>query len=253
MSIKRKFVFAVSLLCLMSVALSASASTDSILSRWRKTVKIMDEDNIDFVEFTANYYSAEYIQALVQKEAKANLWTKDEEENYKYQLLKTLQLEQAIPIFIEVNNYGPALRMAPFGDQVKLWINGKSYSPMDYDKRFNFKLTGKREGFVYFPRYNEETGQPLLAKAKTIKFSIDGGVSPITMGRRSSVDFLWDVYRDNPDQFFTGKAAERLELDRLIIRLGNLKEQRGDIQKQLDELDAELARIQSRIDELQSK
>jgi hypothetical protein len=252
MSIKRKLVFAVSLLCLMSVALSAYASTDSVLSRWRKTVKIMDEDNMGFVEFTVTYYSAEYIQALVQKEAKANLWTKDEEENYKYQLLKTLQLERNIPIFIEINNYSPALRMAPFGDQVELWINGKTYSPVDYDKRFNFKLTGKREGFVYFPRYDEETGQPLLTKAKTIKFSIDGGIGPITMGR-SSIDFLWDVHRDNPDQFFTGKAAERLELDRLIIRLGNLKEQRGDIQKQLDELDAELARIQSRIDELQSK
>lgn len=252
MSIKRKLVFAVSLLCLMSVALSASASTDSVLSRWRKTVKIMDEDNIGFVEFTATYYSAEYIQALVQKEAKANLWTKDEEENYKYQLLKTLQLERNIPIFIEINNYGSALRMAPFGDQVELWIKGKTYSPVDYDKRFNFKLTGKREGFVYFPRYNEETGQPLLTKAKTVKFSIDSGVSPMSMGR-SSIDFLWDVHRDNPDQFFTGKAAERLELDRLIIRLGNLKGQRDEIQKQLDELDAELVRIQSRIDELQSK
>ncbi|MCF4150686.1 hypothetical protein L2W58_02630 [Dethiosulfovibrio sp. F2B] len=252
MSIKRKFVFTVSLLCLMSVALSASASTDSILSRWRKTVKIMDEDNVGFVEFTATYYSAEYIQALVQKEAKANLWTKDEEENYKYQLLKTLQLERNIPIFIEINNYGSALRMAPFGDQVELWINGKAYSPVDYDKRFNFKLTGKRDGFVYFPRYNEETGQSLLTKAKTVKFSIDSGVSPMSMGR-SSIDFLWDVHRDNPDQFFTGKAAERLELDRLIIRLGNLKGQRDEIQKQLDELDAELVRIQSRIDELQSK
>lgn len=215
-------------------------------------MKIMDEDNVGFVEFTATYYSAEYIQALVQKEAKANLWTKDEEENYKYQLLKTLQLERNIPIFIEINNYGSALRMAPFGDQVELWINGKAYSPVDYDKRFNFKLTGKRDGFVYFPRYNEETGQSLLTKAKTVKFSIDSGVSPMSMGR-SSIDFLWDVHRDNPDQFFTGKAAERLELDRLIIRLGNLKGQRDEIQKQLDELDAELVRIQSRIDELQSK
>nr|WP_321499866.1 hypothetical protein [uncultured Dethiosulfovibrio sp.] len=232
-------------------AFEAFASPDSVLSRWRKTEKIMDEDNMGYVEFTLTYYAAEYIEALVQKEAKSNLWTKDEEENYKYQLLKTLQLEQYIPVFIEINNYGPALRMAPFGDQIVLWIGNKKYSPVDYDKRFNFKLTGKREGFVYFPRYDEKTGKPFLDKAKTIKISINGGVGPITM-KRSSIDFLWDVNKDNPDQFFTGKAADRLELDRLIIRLGNLKGQRDEIQKQLDELDTELSTIQSRITELQS-
>ncbi len=228
----------------------AWASTDSVLSRWRKSVTFKDEDGVGYVKITASYYAAEYIQALVQKEAKANLWTKDEEENYKYQLLKTLQLERYIPIFIEIENYGPAMRMAPFGEQLTLWIANKKYSPADYDKRFNFKLTGNREGFVYFPRYNEKTGQSLLKKAKTIRFSLRPAVSPITMGR-SSIDFYWDVNHDNPDQFFTGKAAERLELDRLIIRLGNIKTQRKDLQEQLNALDAELATIQARIDELQ--
>ncbi len=235
------------LLCSSTMAL---ASPDGVISRWRKSVKMMDEDQIGFLEITASYYASEYIEALVQKEAKANLWTKDEEENYKYQLLKTLQLEQYIPIFVEINNNGPALRMAPFGDQLTLWIAGKKYSPADYDKRFNFKLTGKREGFVFFPRYDEKTGKSLLEKAKTVKFSINGIISPISMSR-SNIDFLWDVHRDNPDQFFTGKAADRLELDRLIIRLGNLKGQRDDIQKQLDEIDTELSTIQSRITELQ--
>ena len=229
----------------------ALASPDSVLSRWSKTENILDEDRMGYVEFTFTYYASEYIEALVQKEAKANLWTKDEEENYKYQLLKTLQLEQYIPIFVEINNNGPALRMAPFGEQLTLWIGNKSYAPEDYDKRFNFKLTGKRDGFVYFPRYDEKTGKSLLDGAKTVKLSIRGGVSPITM-KRTTIDFLWDVHRDNPDQFFTGKAADRLELDRLIVRLGNLKTQRADIQKQLDEIDTELSTIQSRITELQS-
>lgn len=247
---KKKVAMFALILGVLSFAVSAMASPESVLSRWRKTLKIMDEDNIGYVEITATYYAAEYIEALVQKEAKSNLWTKDEEENYKYQLLKTLQLEQCIPIFFEFDNQGPALRMAPFGDQVTLWIGGKKYSPVDYDKRFNFKLTGKREGFVYFPRYDEKTGQPLLGNTKTIKLSIYPGIGPITMSR-SNIDFLWDVNKDNPDQFFTGKAADRLELDRLIIRLGNLKGQREDLQKQLNEIDTELSTIQSRITELQ--
>lgn len=240
-------------LCSMLVlfALEAGASTENVISRWRKSLTIMDDDRVGYVQITATYYAAEYIEALVQKEAKSNLWTKDEEENYKYQLLKTLQLEECIPIFFEFDNQGPALRMAPFGDQVTLWIGGKKYSPVDYDKRFNFKLTGKREGFVYFPRYDEKTGRPLIENTKTIKLSIYPGISPITM-KRSNIDLLWDVHRDNPDQFFTGKAADRLELDRLIVRLGNLKGQRAEVQKQLDEIDSELSTIQSRITELQS-
>ena len=249
----RKKIALVAMCSMMVFAcvLDAYASQDSVLSRWRKSEKIMDEDKMGFVEFTVTYYAAEYIEALVQKEAKANLWTKDEEENYKYQLLKTLQLEQYIPIFVDINNYGSALRMAPFGDQVTLWIGNKRYSPEDYDKRFNFKLSGQRDGFIYFPRYDDKTGKPLLDGAKTVKFSIKGGVSPITM-KRTTIDFLWDVNKDNPDQFFTGKAADRLELDRLIVRLGNLKGQRAEVQKQLDELDTELSTIQSRITELQS-
>ncbi len=249
---KKKIAAVAVALGILSWALAAFASPESVLSRWRKSMKIMDEDNVGYVEITASYYAAEYIQALVQKEAKANLWTKDEEENYKYELLKTLQLEQCIPVLFEFDNQGPALRMAPFGDQVTLWVGKDKYSPVDYDKRFNFKLTGKREGFVYFPRYDEKTGRPILDKAKSVRLSVYPGIGPITM-RRSTIDFIWDVHKDNPDQFFSGKAADRLELDRLITRLGNLKAQREEVQKNLDGIDAELVRIQARIDELQGK
>ena len=46
------------------------------------------------------------IEALVQSEANKNLWTSDEAEQYKYELLKTLTLEEYIPIFIEFDNRG---------------------------------------------------------------------------------------------------------------------------------------------------
>ena len=40
--------------------------------------------------------------------------------------------------------------MAPFDNKVTLWAGSKKLSPADYDKRFNFKLSGYREGLVYF-------------------------------------------------------------------------------------------------------
>lgn len=247
---KNKIIPVVTAFLVLSWSLAASASPEEVIARWRKSLKVNEEDNIGYVEITASYYAAEYVQALVQKEAEANLWTRDEEENYKYELLKTLQLEQYIPVLIEFDNQGPSLRMAPFGDQVSLWIGKKEYSPVDYDKRFNFKLAGKRSGLVYFPRYDEKTGRSLLEGIKSVRLTLNSSISPITMARYN-IDFIWDVHKDNPEQFFTGKAAERLELDRLITRLGNLRSQREEIQKSLDSVDAELALIQARIDELQ--
>ena len=47
---------------------------DQVLQRWTKSRKIVDEDGAN-LEVRATYYSAEFIEALVQKEAKDNLWT----------------------------------------------------------------------------------------------------------------------------------------------------------------------------------
>lgn len=247
---KNKILPLIAAFLVLTWSAAACASPEGVLTRWRKSQKIMDENNMGYVEITASYYSSEYVQALIQKESDANLWTKDEEENYKYELLKTLQLERCIPVLFEFDNQGPALRMAPFGDQVTLWIGKKKYSPVDYDKRFNFKLTGKRSGMVYFPRYDEKTGRPLLEGVKSVRLAVNPSIGPITMAR-SKIDFIWDIYKDNPEQFFKGKAANRLELDRLITRLGKLNSQKEEILKNLDSVETELSQVQSRIEELQ--
>lgn len=241
----------IALFLMLFLASSSMAGTEDILKRWAKT-RHFENDMGSELDITVTYYSSEYIEALVQSEADKNLWTADEAENYKYELLKSLQLDEYVPIHIEFNNNGSAMHMAPFDRQITIWLGNKKYTPVDYDKRFNFKLMGQREGLVYFPRYDEKTGKSLLEKTKRVKVSLSGGISS-TIDGIPTVDFLWDVYDDDPAKLFKGKAAAQLEMDRLIKRIEKLTGEKDQLQAQLDEVQAELDKINQRIEELQKQ
>jgi len=247
---KRNWVL-FTLLILVFALLAGTASADEkVFSRWRQTQHFEGELG-GYLDITATYYSAEYIEALVQEEAKKNLWTADEMETYKYQMLRSLNLDETIPVHLEFDNMSSSMHMAPFDKMATLWIGNKKYSPVDYDKRFNFKLQGKRDGMVFFPRYDAK-GKPLLEGAKTIRFSLNQGISGETM-KYNSIDFFWDVHRDNPEGLYKGKAASRLELDRLIKRIEKLNAEKRDLENKLNELNNELASVNKRVEELQKQ
>ncbi len=229
-------------------AIVFAAGPDSIISRWEKKESYSEAGDSAILKINATYYAAEYVEAVVQREAEKNLWTQDEMENYKYDFLKSLQMDEYIPIHIAFDSFGPSLHMAPFDRQVSLWIGKKKYSPSDYDKRFNFKLMGKRDGLVYFPRYDEKTGKPLLENVDSVRLVFKDGISTATMGK--TVEFIWDVYRDDPTKLFEGKAASQIEIDRLIKRIEKLNGQKTQLEAQLAEIQAELDKINQRIDEL---
>ena len=241
------------LLFLMLIAAVPSFAADysKTLAKWTRQQTFREPGAIGPLEMKVTYYSAEYVQALIETEAEKNLWTKDEKENYTYQLLKTLNMDEMIPIHVEFRNYGPSMHMAPFDEQVEIWIGRKKYKPVDYDKRFNFKLQGKRDGMVFFPRYDAK-GKPLLEGAKTIRFSLNQGISGETM-KYNSIDFFWDVHRDNPEGLYKGKAASRLELDRLIKRIEKLNAEKKDLENKLGEITAELDEVNKRVLELQKQ
>ena len=226
-----------------------AADFDSILQKWSRTYTTKGELG-DELTIVATYYSAEYIEALVQREAEKNLWTESELENYKLELLKALQLEEYIPIMLSFDMKGAPLRMAPFDNKVTLWVGGKKLSPTDYDKRFNFKLSGKREGLVYFPRY-DENGKSYLEGVSTLRLTIDGNIGPITMGRQ--IDFFWDVSQDDPSKLYQGRVAAQLELERLIKRLNQLKDQKSQLEEQLAGIEKEIETVEARIEELQKE
>jgi hypothetical protein len=239
------------LVCIFSYA--AFGASDDVLKRWSKETEYKASDTLARVQVGATYYAAEYVEALVQKEAEQNLWTEDEAENYRYELLKTLKFSEFIPILIKIDNRGPSMHMAPFGDQLVLWVGKKKVKPVDYDKRFNFKLQGQREGLVYFPRYDAKTGKELLKGVKTVKLSIKGGISDVIDDSTNSVDFLWDVYRDDPSKLLAGPGADKLEIDRLIKRIEKLTGEKSTLEAQLAEVQAELDKINQRIEELQKQ
>lgn len=66
-------------------AIAANADTfDQVLSRWTKSRKFVDNwDKMSNLEVRATYYSTEYLEALMQKEAKDHLWTTQEADEYK--------------------------------------------------------------------------------------------------------------------------------------------------------------------------
>ena len=247
---KRDWILFTLVIMILALLAGTASADEKIFSRWRRTQHFEGELG-GYLDITATYYSAEYIEALVQDEARKNLWTADEMETYKYQMLRSLNLDETIPVHIEFENMASSMHMAPFDKMATLWIGNKKYSPVDYDKRFNFKLQGKRDGMVFFPRFDEK-GKPLLQGAKTIRFSLNSGISGETM-KLSSIDFFWDVHRDNPEGLYKGKAASRLELDRLIKRIEKLNAEKRDLENKLNEVNNELMAVNNRVEELQKQ
>ncbi len=55
---------------------------------------------------------------------------------------------------------------------------------------------------------------------------------------------------DDPQKLYQGKTAARIETDRLIKRLENLRKDESDEQARLDAIKDEITTIQTRLDEL---
>lgn len=248
----KKKSIATLLLLAMIVLFTGAANADpfdQVLNRWTKTIKYIDEDKISFLEIKATYYSAEFIEAYVQKEAKDNMWTQQEMEDYKYNFLAALQMTEMIPIMIEFTNNAETMHLGPFDIMVKLGIGNKFYKPVDYDKRFNFKFQGKKEGLVFFPRFDEKTGKDLLKGQKNVTLELKHTINPsVTNGKDTK--FIWTVENDDPSKLYQGKSAARFETDRLLKRLEKLRKDKAEHEKQLQGINDEITTVQKRLDEL---
>ena len=237
--------------CSLALAHCAGAATfQQALDRRSKSRTYIDrEDDINNLEIRGTYYGAEFTEAYVQKEAENNLWTQQETDDYKYKFLQALRLDEMIPVQIEFNNNGPTMHLGPFDIFVKLIIGGKSYKPVDYDKRFNFSFQGKKEGLVYFPRYDEKTGKDILEGVKNVTLELSGTISP-ALTRGNATRFMWDVANDDPSRLYQGRTAAKIETDRLIKRLENLRKDKAEEDARLKAIEDEINTIQSRLDEI---
>ena len=241
------------LVLLLCVPLTAHAAdnVEAVLAQWSHETSATDKDGDQSIRLKATYYSNDYVEALVTAEAEKNLWTADETENYKYTLLKNLNLGEAIPFHIDIYVRGIPMYAGPFDKHITMMVGKKKYTPIDYDKRFNFKIQGPRDGMVYFPRYDPKTGKEVLEGARDVRLVFDSSIS-IALTPRGDVTWVWDLNKDRA-KIGGGKAANRLEVDRLLKRNEKLNADREALRKQLEELDKEAQQVSDRIDELQSE
>lgn len=247
---KAKLTAAILLAALFSV-LAASClyadAFDKVLDRWRKS-QYFENDMDGNLTITCTYYSAEYVEAYVQSEAKKNLWTQQETDDFRYKFVSMLRLDETIPVFIEFVNNGPSMHPGPFDTMVALRIKNKTYKPVDYDKRFNFRFQGKKDGLVFFPRRDEKTGKDLLAGVKSVRLEFKSATSVTLDGKNPF--FIWDIADDDPQKLYQGTTASRLETDRLIKRLEKLRKDKSDKEAELNAINSEISEIQTRLDEL---
>lgn len=194
------------------------------------------------------YYSSEYIEAFIQSEAEKNLWTQDEIDKYKYNYLQSLQLNEMIPINVEFENNGPTMYPGPFDKMIEMKVGNKTYRPVDYDKRLNFKFQGKKEGLVYFKRFDEKTGRDILNGKDRVTIEMSSGLSSLLNGRPPR--FFWDIKSDDPAKLYIGVAGAKLETDRLLKRLEKLRKDKAEEEAKLASINNEISTIQARLDEL---
>ncbi|MDR1886198.1 MAG: hypothetical protein LBQ56_07965 [Synergistaceae bacterium] len=246
----RKKAVAIMLVVLaMLVCMTQAAyASDRELARWSRSEEYTDDMGGRFI-LRATLYTSDYVNALVASEAEKNLWTASEMEDYKYNFLKGLNLDERIAIHLELNELGPTAHMAPFNEMLYMWIGNKKYSPTQYDERFNLPLQGRRDGMVFFPRFDEKTGEALIKRDVSLRLVILGAVSPV-LGNKE-IRFTWDVKAENTS--FTGTAADRMEVDRLLRRMERLAQEKADLENQLGAKNSEIDEISARIDELQRK
>jgi hypothetical protein len=242
------------LVCLAILVLSCGAASaakyDATLARWTKTQNVEDDLGGAFT-MKATLYTAEYIEALMQSEAEKNMWTASELEDYKYNFLKGLSLDDNIAVHLEIEELGPTAHMAPFNEMLAMWIGRTKYAPSDYDQRFNLPLQGKRDGMVFFPRYDEKTGKPLLNRKMSLRLVVNGAISPIVSNRE--LRFIWDVEAEDAPSAIAGTAADRLEVDRLLRRMEKLTSEKADLEAQLEAKNEEIKEVNARIEELQNR
>ena len=251
MILNKKFIpLLTSILILFCCSVSLGLEKiDPALHKWMRETNIGTKDKTQTVELKVTYYSNEYVQELIRVQAEKNLWTNSEMEDYKYALLKRLNFNEYIGFHVDMFVEGIPIYAQPFDKYVKLTVGKKKYSPADYDKQFNMKISGRRDGMVFFSRYDDKTGKNILEKARDVRLSIDGSIG-YAMASKGDVTFVWDITKDRPSEN-SGAAAARLEIDRLIKRVNKLNADRKKLQDQVDVIDKELNEVNTRIDELQ--
>lgn len=123
-----------------------------ILNRW--TSVRWGEDNLAWVV----YYPEELVEPWVRSEAEKRRLRPDQAEAFKKAFTDELKIGAAIPILLSVHVFGPApLELSPLSKNIAIVdSSGKRYGPIVIEKKLDSPLVGLSQGFVYFPKIDDE-------------------------------------------------------------------------------------------------
>lgn len=237
----KKFLF-----CLLCLALSTTAHAEE----WTKT-RTFSNSMGSSTTLSLTYYSAQAVAAEVAAKAQKEMWTASEAENYRYNLLNELKLDEYIPVKFSVKNAGPRLHLVPFDSQIVMHIGKNAISPAEFDPKLNYAVTEGVEGLVWFPRFDSKGNPYITDKTKTVKVTLYNSVAPAVMDDTWSVVF--DTSSDDPKLLEVGTAGARREIDRLLKRVEILRADKAKAEEMLNKLNSELETVNARIEELQKQ
>lgn len=245
----KKFFLAAMIVMIAACSTAFGATKyDAELERWTRSEQAQDDMGGRFT-LKATPYTAEYINTLMEAEAERNMWTASELEDYKYNFLRTIRIDEYFAVHLEMENLGASAHMAPFDEMCYMWIGNKKYKAVEYEPRFNMPLQGTIDGLVFFPRYDEKTGKPIINKDMSVRFVLIGAASPALNNR--DLRITWDIKADSG--MITGSAADRMEVDRLLRRIEKLNGERDQLEEELEAKKREIKEILDRVNELQGR
>jgi hypothetical protein len=154
-------------------------------------------------------------------------------------------------VFIEFDNNIAPMHLAPFDSKITLWIGTKNTLPwiMINDSISAFREKEKVSSIS--PVTTRKQENPSRRREKCPPDASQWNQR--SDGSGGDISYVWDISKDNPEALYKGRAAGRLELDRLIKRLELLNAEKRDLEKKMSDLDSEINTVHGRIEELQKQ
>jgi hypothetical protein len=149
------------LFCLTSIAVIFALSTavaddrgEALLMLDEWTAIRWGDDNLTWVV----HYPEEFVALWVKSEAERQRMRPDQEQGFRKAFMDELRTGSATAVMLSVHAFGQSpLSIAPLSKNIVLIDSlGRRVSPIAFDKKLDGPLNGLVQGFVFFPKQQDE-------------------------------------------------------------------------------------------------
>ncbi|MDR3354239.1 MAG: hypothetical protein LBO21_04320 [Synergistaceae bacterium] len=165
------------LLFVMTASRAVAGSQDEaieILDRW--TSFRWGDGNLAWIV----HYPDELVDPWVNAESEKRRMRPDQAEEFRRMFVNELRIGSATPVMLSIHSYGdPPPNLSPLSKNIVLIdSSGKRVSPIVIDKKLDGQISGLVQGFIFFPKQENENfsiGLRGLVPNKETVFSFDSG------------------------------------------------------------------------------